>query len=204
MINIYQNNKVIGSVPESKDLVKRFLIIFLIFSVFATILHYYPQEEQTKLVIAKTEGTNTPKTQENATQGNIEPNSHDQNISGTPPSVEIPEPIPEPPKPKTLDDLFTEYFGDNANTMKAICAAESGLTADAISKPNRNGTLDYGLCQVNSIHLWRVAGDYTRLLDAETNIRISKDIYDDRLSWDDDGFKAWTTYNHKKHLKYLK
>jgi soluble lytic murein transglycosylase-like protein len=196
MINIYQNNQRIGRVYESKDLAKRFLIIFLIFSVFATILHYYPQEEQTKLVIAKTEGTNTPKTQENATQGNTEPNSHAQNIPETKSSVELP--IPEPV------DLFVKYFGDKADTIKAICTAESGLTANAISKPNRNGTLDYGLCQVNSIHLWRVGGDYTRLLDAETNIRIARDIYNDRLKWDSDGFKAWTTYNHKKHLKYLK
>jgi hypothetical protein len=189
MIKIYNNNKIIGRVTESKDLFKRFLILAFILAVFVS-TSYLPSD---KIQADNLTGSITPKTQENATQSNTEPNNRAQVLPEILPSVEIP-----------AGDLFDKYFKDQAVTMRAICQAENG-TQDPkrISKPNKNGTLDYGLCQINTIHLWRVGGDYTKLLDAETNLRVAKEIFDDRSRYDD-GFNAWTTYLHGKHKKFLK
>lgn len=106
-------------------------------------------------------------------------------------SAEIPAGYVEP-------DLFDKYFKADAKVMRAICRAESGMKEKAVSKPNRNGTIDRGICQVNSIHLWRVGGDASKLLDKETNIRVSYDIFRDNK-----GFNPWTCFTNGDYLKHL-
>lgn len=61
---------------------------------------------------------------------------------------------------------------------------ESGGDPSAISPDGQN----WGLGQVNLIHLWRVDGDAQALLDPATNIRVMHDIY---LS---QGYQAWSCY----------
>lgn len=79
----------------------------------------------------------------------------------------------------------------------AICRAESGLT-NAISKPNYNGSIDYGICQINDQAQRKRYGDVSELLNVENNIRISSDIY---RSWE--GWGAWSVYNSGVYKKYL-
>lgn len=98
---------------------------------------------------------------------------------------------------KAQDDLFVKYFGELAPTMKAIAKAESGMNDKAISEPNRNGTVDYGILQVNSIHADHVGGDVNKLLDLETNLRVSKEILDSQ------GLSAWTCWKNGSFKKYL-
>lgn len=43
--------------------------------------------------------------------------------------------------------------GITADRLRTIATVESGLRADAVSPPNRNGTRDFGLMQINSIHI---------------------------------------------------
>ena len=100
---------------------------------------------------------------------------------------------------ETPVDLFDKYFGSEANIARAIAQAESGMRADVVSRKNRNGTQDRGIMQINSCHADKVGGDLASLLDPETNIRIAKQIRD---SWE--GFNAWTTFNSKAYLAYLK
>ena len=96
------------------------------------------------------------------------------------------------------EDYFDKYFKKDAKIMRAICQAESGLNPKAISKINRNKTRDYGICQINSIHADHVDGDLNRLLDEETNIRVSAEILKDQ------GFNAWTVFNNGSYKKFLK
>jgi cell wall-associated NlpC family hydrolase len=79
-------------------------------------------------------------------------------------------------------------------TMVAICRAESGYRVDAIGGPNSNGTYDYGLFQINSVH-----GYDTRKLtsDAAYNTQAAKKIYDGQ------GLRAWAVYNSGKYQQYM-
>lgn len=104
--------------------------------------------------------------------------------------IPVETPIPEP-------DLFEKYFGSEANIARAIAQAESG-NRDVISKPNWNGSRDYGRMQINSIHADKVNGDLNALLDPETNIRVAKQIRD---SWQ--GWNAWTVFRSGKYKNYL-
>lgn len=78
-------------------------------------------------------------------------------------------------------------------TMVAICRAESGYRVEAIGGPNRNGTYDRGLFQINDVHKL----DKARLTsDATYNTEQAKRIYDGQ------GLKAWSTYSSGAYQKY--
>lgn len=78
-------------------------------------------------------------------------------------------------------------------TMVAIARAESGYRVEARGGPNRNGTYDYGLFQINSVH-----GYDTRRLtsDAKYNTEAAYAIYKRQ------GLGAWSVYNSGKWRTY--
>jgi len=97
-------------------------------------------------------------------------------------------------------DLFDKYFGSEAPLMRAICQAENGTQEPSrVSKPNKNGSVDIGLCQINSIHADKVGGNLELLKDAETNIRVAKEIRDSWESWN-----AWTCYKNGSYKQFIK
>jgi hypothetical protein len=79
-------------------------------------------------------------------------------------------------------------------TMKAIIKAESGNNPNAINTANRNGTIDRGLAQINSVHKQY---DPKRLMDPQYNLNAAHDIYKSQ------GLKAWSTYNNGAYKKFL-
>ena len=95
-------------------------------------------------------------------------------------------------------DLFDKYFGDEAYLMRAICLAENGTQDPTrVSKPNRDKSMDVGLCQINSkAHADKATIE--QLKDPETNIRVAKEIRDSWESWE-----AWTVYRTGKYLLYI-
>lgn len=76
-------------------------------------------------------------------------------------------------------------------TMVAIALAESSGNPDA-THTNSNGSIDYGLWQINSVH--NIGGN---LLDPATNAQAAKTVYDQQ------GLKAWSTYNSGAYTRYL-
>lgn len=79
----------------------------------------------------------------------------------------------------TSYDLFFEKagrdFGIEASLLKRIATIESSLNANAINQ-NKNGTVDIGLMQINSMHLKRLSRiGVTRqsLLDPEVNVYVA-------------------------------
>ena len=92
-----------------------------------------------------------------------------------------------PEKKKDIKSLVIKYFGKDAPTALKIMKAESGGNPKAIHK-NKNGTIDTGLLQVNSVH------GYSKefLLDPENNIKVAKKIFDKQ------GWNAWATYRYAK------
>ena len=80
----------------------------------------------------------------------------------------------------------------------AIAYAESGGDPAAVNNRNRNGSSDYGLFQINSVHKAKLAKHNWR--DPQENAKMAY------LIWEEAGSKwrPWATYNsgsYKKHYK---
>ena len=83
--------------------------------------------------------------------------------------------------------------GDQA-TMTAICHAESSFRVGAIGGPNKNGSYDYGVAQINSRHNY----DRSKLInDAAYNLDCAHKVY---LA---QGFRAWSTFNSGAYQKWM-
>lgn len=78
--------------------------------------------------------------------------------------------------------------------MLAIMRAESGCNPLADNTGlNRDGTVDRGLFQINSIHGYPAR----TLFDPSQNIQIAYKI------WRSQGYRAWSAYNSGAYLKFL-
>ena len=82
---------------------------------------------------------------------------------------------------------MAQYFPpsqvDNALTIMRL---ESGGNPGA-THYNANGSVDYGLLQINSVHSAAVGGDLNALYDPATNIRVAATI------WQSGGWSQWST-----------
>lgn len=74
----------------------------------------------------------------------------------------------------------------------AIALAESGGRTDAVNH-NFNGTYDYGIWQVNSVHGFPVS----ELLTPTGNGRAAYTVYRQQ------GWRAWSAYNNGSYLAFL-
>jgi soluble lytic murein transglycosylase-like protein len=88
------------------------------------------------------------------------------------------------PFPACIDPL-ERHFNLPAGIVNAVIAVESGGRVDAVNRANRNGTTDFGLMQVNSSHLPRLAAhgiDEKRLLsDPCANVAAGANILREAL-----------------------
>ena len=92
---------------------------------------------------------------------------------------------------------LARVHGVPAREALAVSQAENGTRqCDRESKPNRDGSIDYGLFQINSIHLSK---GYTvsELKDCYRNIEIAFEIYKQS------GWHPWTVYKTGRWKKYL-
>lgn len=90
-------------------------------------------------------------------------------------ATEASEPTPTPPpqavgseREKAIDAI-KRVWKHHANIGIAIASCESGLRAKAINRANRDGSVDVGLFQINSIHGFSEA----ELLDPITNASLA-------------------------------
>lgn len=87
-------------------------------------------------------------------------------------------------------------FTDNdVATAVAVALAESGGRYAAVSAPNFNGTRDYGLWQINSVHA-QLFQQYPTWWDA-SNAKMAKTVHAGQ------GWKAWTTFNSGAYLLFM-
>lgn len=87
---------------------------------------------------------------------------------------------------------------DTARTMAAIATAESSGRSSA-TNTNKNGSIDRGLWQINSV--WLKNPDFVKrfgdLNDPITNARAAEYIRGKQ------GLTAWSTYNHGSFRKFM-
>ena len=93
-----------------------------------------------------------------------------------------------------IDAYITKVFGKDAKIAIAISKAENrGRICSLASKPNTNGTIDYGLFQINGVHKYPLE----QVKDCKNNINLAYRIYKSS------GFQAWSTYKSKVYKRYL-
>lgn len=115
-----------------------------------------------------------------------------------------------PSKNTLVNNLLAKYWADlgceKMYTIWRIAQAESAGKARIHNRGlNKNGTIDFGWCGVNTIHRDKgesIAAFEKRMYNLEENIKKCREIYNDRASWDKDGFKAWSTFNNLKYLTF--
>lgn len=86
--------------------------------------------------------------------------------------------IVTPPKPMTIEEKIRAKFPEDPDYAVKIAKCESSMNPKAINTKNRNGSVDYGLFQINSVHGY--TANY--LLDADNNLRIARELFD-RQGW---------------------
>lgn len=95
-----------------------------------------------------------------------------------------------------IREFMQKTFKEDSRLMIAVCTAESHLSEKAIHQ-NSDGSTDYGVCQINSVHKGRVGGYAERLLDAKTNIEVAYQIFKEQ------GANPWVQYQNGSYKKYL-
>ena len=86
------------------------------------------------------------------------------------------------------------FSGEDQPIAVAVAQAESGGDPNA-THLNGNGTTDFGLWQINSVHVALLAmGDWR---DPAANARMAYAV------WQQSGWRAWSTYKSGTYRKYL-
>lgn len=100
-----------------------------------------------------------------------------------------------PTEKQEVLQYIVEVFGDDADKAIWMARCESGLRKDAINTKNRNGSVDYGVFQINSVHIKRHGDEFTK--DWRENVRVAKKIYDEQ------GFRPWVCAKAIGEKNYL-
>lgn len=90
------------------------------------------------------------------------------------------------------------FSPSGAGTIAAIALAESSGNTQAIGGPNTNGTYDYGLVQINGVHIASGA-----ISQAQALSPVSALAYALKLSNGGTNFTPWATYTSGAYQKYL-
>lgn len=113
---------------------------------------------------------------------------------------------PKNPKKPYIESLFYKYDW-NAEVMITVCKSEIGFEyqgwkQDAIFKGNSDGSVDTGLCMINS----NTFADFVRRgkLSPDLDLTNAEDnIYSAYVIWTEQGYEAWTKYKDGGYKKYL-
>lgn len=103
------------------------------------------------------------------------------------------------PSAKTTKQEVMEYilevFEDDADRAIWVAKCESGLRTNAINDKNKNGTVDHGVFQINSVHTKRFGSEFKT--DWKANVRVARAIQKEQ------GFKPWVCARSIGEKNYL-
>lgn len=110
---------------------------------------------------------------------------------------------------KELFSLYGDMFKINKTLMKAICKKENPKGDPRLINKNKNGSSDYGLCQVNDRSAKEICkiNNPQELLDEETNIYCaykifkSKFVYKNSKKIDDNIIRRYNGYDKSESNK---
>jgi len=105
----------------------------------------------------------------------------------TPPAVEAVDPSGGEAELEEIHNYIKTKFGsDGDNMIRIIGECENKTFDQSRTNHNRNGTIDYGIAQVNSIHIARCGSDIKH--DWKANIDCAYSIYERAGNT----FRPWT------------
>lgn len=90
-------------------------------------------------------------------------------------------------------------FGRDCRTALAIQRAENANGNCEVYHYNRDGSLDWGYFQINTVHLLRADVNLRDLLDCKANIDFAYTLY-----LEHGGFSPWSTFRNGAYREYLK
>jgi hypothetical protein len=98
--------------------------------------------------------------------------------------------------------VFDKWGAENYKLAIAIFTAESGLREDAYNI-NSNGTVDYGIAQINSVN-WKIKGcSLKEIAFWKGNIDCAYKLWDRANGREGDGKGSWTPWTAAKNGAYL-
>lgn len=92
-----------------------------------------------------------------------------------------------------------QKFGPACRVALAIQRSENPQGKCEIYHYNRDGTLDWGYFQINTVHLKRRGVNLRDLLDCKANIDFAYQLY-----VENQGFTAWSAYNSGRYRRFLR
>jgi hypothetical protein len=110
------------------------------------------------------------------------------------PAPEIIRVFPNTPLTPT-QQYICDKFGTDCKMALAVAKAENATWQCDRFGINKNGTLDWGLFQINTIHLKNV--DLKSLLDCEANVDFAYKLFKAQ------GWQPWVAYTSKAYLKFM-
>lgn len=105
---------------------------------------------------------------------------------------------PDPLSP--IERMICNRFGEDCILALAVSNAENGTReCDRISPPNKDGSIDIGLWQLNSYNHLQPKGKHklADLINCEYNNQVAFEVYTSR----DKTFDRWVAYNQAKYVK---
>jgi hypothetical protein len=91
-----------------------------------------------------------------------------------------------------------QKFGSACSVALAIQRSENPQGKCEVYHYNRDGTLDWGYFQINTVHLKRRGVNLRDLLDCKTNIDFAYQLY-----VENQGFTPWSVYNSGRYRRFL-
>jgi len=111
------------------------------------------------------------------------------------PSPEIIQVFPNTPLTPT-QQYICDKFGPACKMALAVAKAENGTWQCDRFGINKNGTADFGLFQINSIHL-KKGYSLAELIDCKKNVDIAYELFKAQ------GWNPWVAYTSKAYLKFM-
>ncbi len=111
---------------------------------------------------------------------------------------QIPNPYP------TCFDSAAKRVGVSPLLLSSLGCVESKFNANAINRANKNGSSDYGLMQINSAELPRLAQKgigVEQLMEPCTNIQIGAEVLAQKIKSKGDTWRAIGAYNAASEKK---
>lgn len=96
-----------------------------------------------------------------------------------------------------IQQYICDKFGNDCKLALAVQKAENGTMQCDRFNINKNGTVDFGVFQINTVHL-KKGYKISDLIDCKKNVDIAYEIYSQQK-----GFQAWVAYTNGNYKKFL-
>ena len=96
-----------------------------------------------------------------------------------------------------IQQYICDKFGTDCKLALAVSRAENGTMQCDRFNINSNGTVDFGVFQINTVHL-KKGYKLADLIDCKKNVDIAFEIYSQQK-----GFQAWVAYTNGNYKKFL-